>query len=442
MKFILYLFTYITRVMIFITKLFGGGGTALPGLWIERYFPFIIREYSSCYDEIVLITGTNGKTTTQLLLKHILSKSGLEVVGNASGSNMFRGIAATLVSKGMMSKSRENRRVLILEVEEGTMPKIAPYLQATRVIVTNFFRDQLDAYGEIYKTVEYINSALKYWPKAHLYINADDPKVSKAVSDLPNRMKSFSLSGGSSDFLYEQEDASTNKRQIDLTTKSFDLEDDFRSNICLRMKEIGTNSYKEFEIRSALLGSYNIYNLMGVLLVVTDLGITIDQFQKYLNDFKSPFGRGEIVKLNEANKGVSFRIFLVKNPAGISQVWKMVRQKINTSIFMIALNDNVADGRDVSWIWDFKPEKLSGEDMSSNMLITGTRAYDMAIRMQYAGFFIKKENVYPDLSECLEKCIAKSKNTQNKEVIVLSTYTAMNDIRSKLSKYTTIEKFA
>lgn len=411
----------------------GGGGTALPGLWIEKYFPWILPSYASFYSEVIVITGTNGKTTTQLLTKHVFEKNGLDCVSNSSGSNMFRGIAATIVSYGI---PKNRKTILVLEVEEGTMPKIAPFLKPSKVVVTNFFRDQLDAYGELHKTVEYVRHAVIAWPTAKLYVNCDDPNVYAAVQDLPNETKRFSMGEYKKDFMYEGSDIAADS--WDILCEDFFISESYFTSVKLRLKEkIFGND--QIVLDSPLIGQYNIYNLMAVILLGLDMSISVDNLKNYLSNLKTPFGRGEEIVVSLGGNSANFRIFLIKNPAGMTQVWNMIKDRFDNSDCVIALNDNIADGRDVSWIWDAKIDK--GKTDPKSLFLTGTRAYDMAIRMKYAGYNFQ-DDVGVVISENIAGLISNLVKNDNKKYIVLATYTAMNSIRAELAKYTNIKKFS
>lgn len=431
MRFILYLFTFATRALIWVSRLFGGGGTALPGLWIEKYFPFLIKHYCNFYDEVIIITGTNGKTTTQLLIKHILTKHGLEVNSNTSGSNMFRGIAATVVSHG---QPKSSKNALVLETEEGTMPKIAPYLTPTKVIVTNFFRDQLDAYGELHKTVEYVKTAILCWPSAKLFVNADDPHCQSLLKDIPNEKQTFSMGKYKSDFMYEGKMLVENKKP-DIICYECNVNDAYQTTVAFSFGE-STGNTDPFQVDTPLIGQYNVYNLMAAILLSKGVGITPSMFKQYLSGFKTPFGRGEQIIINTGGNSTQIKIFLIKNPAGMTQVWNMVKDRFADADCIIALNDNIADGRDVSWIWDAKIE--IGKVQPQKLFLTGTRAYDIAIRMKYAGYNINENYIV----ESIQDLIQILKNETGKKYIILATYTAMNSIRSKLAKHTKIEKFS
>lgn len=427
MSALLYLLTILIRSVVAILRFFGNGGTAVPGYLVEKYFPWIINGYASKYNQIILITGTNGKTTTQLLIRHVLRDQGLDVVSNTSGSNMFRGIATTVISSGM---PKSTSSVLLLEVEEGTMPKIAPYIRPHKVIITNFFRDQLDAYGELSKTVEYVRLAISSWPEAKLYVNSDDAHVSRAVLGLKNEKRTFSMGEFARDFLYEKSAEITT--ESDVICRSYIANDDFSTQGDLYMR----SKQETVHFSLPLPGEYNIYNFMASLLVCADFGLPESQFIQAAKDVENPFGRGEKIMISSRGGDVTFRIFLIKNPAGMTQVWNMVRGKLGTSHLVAALNDNVADGRDISWIWDVRLDKVASQ---RKIIFTGTRAHDMAIRFKYAGFDVQKSSINTNISSAINTLVRAPQGRG--KYIVLATYTAMNQIREVLSKYAKIDKY-
>lgn len=428
---LLYILTILTQATIEILRLFGNGGTSLPGLWIEKYAPWVISAYVHRFSQIIIITGTNGKTTTQILISHILRESGLELSSNSSGSNTFRGIASTIVSYG---KPRSQNSILVLEVEEATMPNIAPYITPHKVVVTNFFRDQLDAYGELHKTIDYVRSAILAWPEAKLYLNADDEKVLHVAKGSANSKEFFSMGEFGKDFMYEHPSIDVASYDISLKCKSYVVNESFDTVSNLEFRRDGY--VESLNVKSPLSGPYNIYNLMSSILVCKDLNVEFTDFQKHLRTLRTPFGRGEVINVNVGSQSFRFLIFLIKNPAGMTQVWNMIKDKIVDKTFLVALNDSTADGRDVSWIWDAKLTILDAK-MPKDIFMTGSRALDMAIRFKYAGINIKESSIDSDISRTIKAILSSS----NSEVIVMATYTAMNQVRDVLSTYISLKKF-
>ncbi len=173
-----------------VLRFLGFGGTALPGIWVEKYYPALISQYAKYYKKVIFITGTNGKTTVQFALGKVLESAGYKVTGNFSGSNMLRGIATTLLAGGIPHE--DTNSMLLCEVEEATMPKLTKYIHPDMIIVTNMYRDQLDAYGELDKTAEYIKNACQNSPDALLILNSDDPIITTLSAGLPHKKVMYS----------------------------------------------------------------------------------------------------------------------------------------------------------------------------------------------------------------------------------------------------------
>jgi lipid II isoglutaminyl synthase (glutamine-hydrolysing) len=423
----------VMRVVIKTLRLLGTGGTSLPGILIEKIMPQIITHFCQQYEEIIIVTGTNGKTTTQCMISHILRKKGFDLVQNASGSNMFRGIATTIVSAGKRVSQR--KKVLLLEVEEATMPKIARYIMPTRIIITNFFRDQLDAYGELDRVADCVFSSLKSWPDVALYANYDDPTIKKNIQKLPNKYhtKSFSLGEKGESFMYEGGEVSNTDISVPyLICKPLLKKKRGGQSVEMTFTTLGLR----IELDVSVDGLYNLYNVMGALAVCCDLGIGISFLANSLSDFSPPFGRGESIIATRKDKELSFHIYLVKNPAGMTQVWEMLLEK---SFFLLALNNHIADGRDVSWIWDSHIFKGVNRQDQYELFFTGTRAHDMAIRFKYADFSVIMDRIITPIHFAIETLFEQV--PQGTQVYILATYTAMNEIRDSLAKYANIKKF-
>jgi UDP-N-acetylmuramyl tripeptide synthase len=181
---------------------------------------------------------------------------------------------------------------------------------------------------------------------------------------------------------------------------------------------------------------YNVYNALAVYTVAQGFGIQDDKIISTLANVQPPFGRGEFVSFRKDGKLHTFQIFLVKNPAGYSQVWEMLRQIKTPFNLILGLNDNIADGRDVSWIWDIELAPFAHSDTVQLVSFTGKRAYDMALRLKYAEIAATSQNTTPDISASLENILQRS--TDGRHTFVLMTYTAMNQFRTVLGQYVTL----
>lgn len=429
---LLYLLTGITRIFVSLLKLVGKNGTALPGLWVERYAPALIGHYAQRYTHTVLITGTNGKTTTQHTLEAILTEAGYRVVNNASGSNMLRGIASTLMQAG----PARHKSTLLLEVEEGTMPRLTRHLKADVIVITNLFRDQLDAYGELHTTARYIRTACEHCPVATLVINGDDPLVTDLVKGLPHRIVTYGIAPEyRTSIPYEGE-----SRNITMTVRARRIEIDIDLSSLITCDDHIDDKGSECLIHFQPPGIYNVYNALAAYSVGRLFHLSHRAIINAAELVKPPYGRGEKVEFQHKGKTFLFHIFLVKNPAGFGQVWQLIRQ-IPEQDLIIGLNDQIADGRDVSWIWDIDLERdIPGAPSIHSICFTGRRAFDMATRFKYAEIDASQKNILPDVTECIEECISNL-NTSGKFTLLL-TYTAMNQVRHALSKYSSIRSYS
>lgn len=453
---ILSLITAATLSLSNVLKLFGFGGTALPGLWVEKYAPWLISIYAKQYGKIILITGTNGKTTTQLALVKVLEAAGLRVVANTSGSNMLRGVATTLMTGGVVQKDQS---ALLCEVEEATMPRLTKLFHVDIVVITNMYRDQLDAYGELDKTAGYIKSACQNSPNAVLVFNGDDPVIASFAEGLSHKKIIYSLGEFAKEFQYENvnEDnhSTTSSTQPDTESHRNDSQNTTRTGQAgaadLLIKSITLNndlstenefSYQGVDLKVAFKppGKYNVYTLLASYATAQVLGLSNEHIMKGIASVHAPFGRGEAITFKHNNKSVTFQIFLVKNPAGYSQVWEMLKSVPTPFNLILGLNDQIADGRDVSWIWDIEFGSMHRPDTLQLVSFTGRRGYDMALRMKYAGIAGTGQNIIIDIQQCLDNMVQKT--TDGRQCFVLMTYTAMNEFRSALSKYVTIVPYS
>lgn len=423
---------YLSKIIGHIIRFFRfGGGTAFPGILIEIYFPHIITHMCKDYKKIVLVTGTNGKTTTQKLISHILTLKGIKVASNKSGANILRGIASSIVSDcNVLGKVRSE--IAVFEVEEATMPYITELLNVDIIIVTNLYRDQLDAYGEILKIREYIVDGIKLAENALLILNSDDDNVASISDEIKNKCILFHIKDKrTKDIFYERRYFKRKKKSSlkNIYANKVKIEGDLSTRF-----EINCNNIVYSSIKFSSPGIHSIYNAIAAVSAVCELDKFDDEeIRKAFSSFVPAFGRGEIININKK----SIRLLLVKNPASFNANLQMLKNTLNLKL-MIIINDNIADGKDVSWLWDSKVELLS-KNPPSWLTICGNRAYDMALRIKYAEVKPSSFVVEPSISKALDLALP---NLHNDEVLfVLPTYTAMLSIRNKISKMVKIKEF-
>jgi lipid II isoglutaminyl synthase (glutamine-hydrolysing) len=420
-RLIVIVFVFYTKLIRFLSKtLKKGSGTSFAGIYFEKHYPSILSYYNHKYQEVILITGTNGKTTTRSILTNIYKGAGYKVVTNIGGANIFRGlITALFLDCNIFAQPKSE--IAILEVEEATMPIFTKFIESNKIVFTNIFRDQLDVYGELNQTLDYFRAAIKNNPNAEIIINGDDHKLLEILDDLKNKdVISYQVVGKNKPNF---EKAKSNKYTFNssFTTKNLELMENQTSLDIINQKK----TYLKID-NFSLSGVYNVYNLVASIACCRN--IPKSKILIGIKNLKPAFGRGEIVKV----KNNTHKIFLVKNPAGFDQTLSMLEattknQKLNLAIL---INDNIADGRDVSWLWDINFDLLP-KNKIGKIFTSGSRGLDMLLRLEYDNFNVKLVNNYPTLNQFVNYLV-----NQNQDFVILTTYTALLELREKLGKIT------
>ncbi len=407
-------------------------GTSFIGMIMLKISPNFLR-YTSNYikKEQIAVTGTNGKTTTAGMLSHILEYQGNKVIHNEKGANMLSGIANTMALSIYPFKRFDYS---VLESDEAYLSKLYDFIETDYLIVTNLFRDQLDRYGELNTTAKKIQEAIDKNPDLKLILNADDPIVvnfktkddikpvffgfdsitfmnknieSKAPMELFNCTKCGNVLKYTKRFYAQQGhyycDCGYKRPECDYTANAKIYKDYSILNI--------THGDKEFEFKTYLAGVYNAYNVLAAIALSMELGY--EDLQDAIYNYKSIFGRCETRTI----KGHKTLIQLIKNPTGASEVLKTVDLE---SDILIVINDNYADGRDVSWLWDADFELL--KDSKKRIITSGSRAYDMATRLKYAG--VENIKVIPNIHTAMHTITREAEGN----ITILPTYTALLEI--------------
>lgn len=403
----------IGKLFITLLKLNGKGGTALPGLVVEKINPHLMAQYRKNLGIVIAVTGTNGKTSTQTTLTYFLQhlQTG-KVIANSRGANLRRGLLAEIIHRHRLFKNNYYD-YSVLEVEEATLPKIISEIQPNYLIITNFFRDQLDAYGEIERTKQHIINAIKLFPQVKIIANADDPQTQSLLFQVKKELKFAPSLVSIKDFeKFITYEANPIK---DFTTPNY-VVTDISLNTDLKPLFI----LDESKYQLSLPGYHNIYSFALSYAVLARLNFIADR-QKLVelaNKIPVPFGRGEIIKGQQ--------IFLIKNPVGFNLILDLLANLKESITLVILINDKIADGRDVSWLWDSNLEKLAKLKISK-LYLSGTRANDMYLRIKYANpeVFAKSEII-----SALKELVNSLKDEEN--IKVLATYTAMNQYREIL----------
>lgn len=409
-------------------RILGKKSSATPGKIAMRICPDIIKILSENVTKgIIVVTGTNGKTTTNNLLNSALLKCGYRTVCNNVGANMISGVAnAFVLACDIFGKLKVDYAVL--EIDEASARRVFVHLKPTYMVVTNLFRDQLDRYGEIDTTVKLIDEAIEMADGVKLILNGDDPLTSQfgenrtafyyGISEqvLPQVRElgegHFCTKCGKEQkynyFHYSQlgdyycENCGNKRPEIDFDATNIDLSGSMKFTV---------NGKTNIDVNYR--GFYNIYNILGVYSALSVMGVDISDFNSILADYKPQIGRMELMNL-----GKPFILNLAKNPAGFNQAIQTVMLDKRKKDVIIAINALENDGQDVSWLWDVDFDKLKDENLNT-LTTTGKRIYDISLRFKY-------DNVDINLiTHDMREAIVKAMETDAEVCYVLVNYSAL-----------------
>ena len=432
----------------------GGGGSALPGLVAERIDPAIGHKLAGrLRDGSIIVTGTNGKTTTVKMLSQILTDAGENLVVNRAGSNLSRGIVSALIEHvGWGGRFRQNRG--LFEVDEAAMATVAAMVQPQAILVLNLFRDQLDRYGELDSTAQLLGKGIAA-TTAQLYLNADDPLVASLASYAqPSQVVYFGVDAVPTTKLTHDVTADSNScpicgRALTYSRSFFGHIGHYRcpeghfkrptptytaSQLELEPQlgrfSLRTKDHDPQPITIHLPGLYNVYNALAAASLSLGIGATAPaNAAQSLEAVEGAFGRVEKLTV----KGRNLYLLLVKNPTGFNQIIQTFLLQEKQQNLLICINDNFADGRDVSWLWDVAFEEL--EPQQHHIAVAGLRASDMALRLKYAD--MATTDVTPSLKPALNQFIAQL--PEGSTGYIIPTYTAMLELRKRLGRMTELQ---
>lgn len=409
---------YAGKITYVLLRMIGRMAGTLPGLIAEKIDPNILSDSLSKLPKgVVVVTGTNGKTTTTKILTEMLSRK-YRVLTNPTGSNFTRGIAAAVVSKSTLA-GRLNYDIAVIELDEAYAVKFVEKIQPDYSIILNVTRDQMDRFGEIDHTAKLLETVVKKTKKA-VVLNADDNRVRPMKLVAPGKVYYFGVSNTLSHIFVNDENLHTAEKQSRQQTVDAEL-------ISLK-NELTTFSIGNdtLSVKLNFFGLYNSQNAVAASLMANKLGIDNKQISDALSTTSPAFGRGEIFDLG-SNKII---VQLVKNPAGFRQAL-IGSLSTDSDITCLVINDNYADGRDVSWLWDVE---FSQYIKSPTVITSGHRAYDMSVRLAYDDIMVTE--TISDLGEFVNYV----KNQHNKNIIIFTTYTAMLKLRSMFGKIADLEE--
>ena len=420
-----------------------GAGTTIPGRVLTLLSPDAVERLARRLPQgAVLVSATNGKTTTAAMAAEVLGGRA-RLAHNRAGANLVSGVASALLSS-------RDAELGLFEVDEGALPNIARTVRPRVLVLGNLFRDQLDRYGELELVAERWRGVVSRLPKeSTLVANADDPQI----GDLA-RLHARSLTFGIDDPRHAHpalQHAADSKWCIDCGTPYEYAAayvghlGDYRCPSCgharpslavaAREIELGGLDSVSFELstpdwsrrlRLPLPGIYNVYNALAAAALVHVLGVPADQIVSGLERFSAAFGRFERIELVDA----TLLLLLIKNPAGANEVVRTLVAGGPPSVAVVALNDDIADGRDVSWIWDVDFEPLLGR--LERVVATGDRAAELALRFVYGGMESDAVEVVSDLEDAFDRGLELI--PAGGELVVLPTYTAMLDLQAIVSE--------
>lgn len=450
----------VAKAYIMVASLAGLRASTLPGALALRIYPGIIGHLSKQLPNISLVTGTNGKTTTNNMITGILKSAGYRVISNHEGANLATGIATALIKASSIT-GRTKGNIACLEVDEAAFPSMAKTLKPDQVVITNFFKDQLDRYGDVSTTVKRIWKALQELDEMPLLIlNADDPLVANMGNE--NR-ESVYFGLELQETLADSGEHSVEGRlcpqcgsELDYTSYNYSQLGVYQCSSCgfkRPMPEIFADVYRSdvysdgnqgvymdiysnqgkggieenFNLALPSGGVYNAYNALAAFTLGKVLNIGGTVIKNAIEKHGPISGRMEMFIYRDR----TIYLNLVKNPTGFNESLKTFANSADHKGLLIALNDNAADGKDISWIWDVNFEMLEmSRGDTSFVCFTGSRAEEMALRFKYAGLHFKNSVIQKNCSQAVENLISGTQAV----VYIYTSYTALWSIRNTLTK--------
>jgi UDP-N-acetylmuramyl tripeptide synthase len=425
-----------------------GGGTTLPGRVLVRMAPDAIDRLAASLDRgSIVVSSTNGKTTTAGMIAGILEADGRHPIHNRAGSNMHWGVATAL-----LEQSGDEG---LFELDEAWLPRVAPKLRPRLLVLGNLFRDQLDRYGELERLAdEWAELVASLEGSCEFALNADDPLIadlgrdrelrrrpgvtyfgiedtSQALPELQHAHDAKHCRRCGAPYSYERAfvghlghyrcpNCHADRPSPDIAATEIELHGISGSHVRITTPE------GELELDLPLPGLYNVYNALAAVAAGLRSGVPLDRVREGLESMRAVFGRVETIEVS----GKPVSILLIKNPAGANEVLRtLTLESSNGGIDLwLALNDRIADGRDVSWIWDADFELLAGS--VRRVICAGTRAPEMALRLKYAGWPQDAIEVMTPIERSLDTAVAAAPE----RLFALPTYTALLELRTMLSR--------
>lgn len=450
MRLFLTLAVIVGKLASLLSKIVGGRGSSLPGVIARRIYPHTLRDLANQVNKgVIMVTGTNGKTTTNNMIANIMKVEGHRIIFNEEGANLITGVTTSFIRSASITGT-VNIDYALLEVDEASFPKVVREVKPQVVVVTNFFRDQLDRYGELDKTVGVVADALRELKDVTLVLNADDPLVAQLANNTGHRAVYYGVGfqqdikrtvvqvresrfcpfcGGELryDYYHYSQLGSYKCNNCEFHRPQCSIEADrvvlMDGGISAEVCYNGGCSTLSLNIA----GYYNLYNALAAMTVGRLMGTSLTTIEKGLRMYKPAIGRME--RFRYQDKPVLLN--LVKNPTGYNEGLATLLSLPGSKDVFMALNDNDADGRDISWLWDVDFEILvSHIEVIHNFVCSGIRAEEMALRLKYAGIHTDKIMVIGDLEQAISTTLQGNAET----AYLFATYTALWPAQSILCR--------
>lgn len=439
----------VCRFVTFVLQKLGRGATSLPGKVALKVKRNVLSDLSKNV-KVIIVTGTNGKTTSCRIIEEGLREAGKSYFINKSGANLITGVTASFIMNStVFGKCRKD--YAIVECDENAFKEVSRYIRADVVLVTNVFRDQLDRYGEVTHTLNAIKESVKNLPEAVVCLDADCSLTYSMSKEIPNKILTFGVNVPFTKDAKAPEISDAKycifcKHEYDYTYHTYGHlggfvcrncgysrpDPDFAVTSVEEMKQnhsivVASFNGSENIVKVNIGGAYNIYNAIGCACALSAIGIDDKTIISAVESFNGAFGRMEQFKSGSN----SINIILVKNPAGFSQTMSFLKTIEDDFSLFINLNDNGADGRDISWIWDVDFNGIFERENVKNIYVCGKRCYDMAIRIKYEGVGNRRISVIEneDYNRLLDIAIE-----QGRDVYIVPTYTSMMTMRPVIAK--------
>ena len=442
------------KKLMVLTRILGRGGTTLPGRMALKILPQLSSALiERLADDSIIVTGTNGKTTTSALITGILKDAGFRCIHNQSGSNMSWGVASALIGSASWSGSID-ADFAVMEVDEGAFPGVTKEIRPGGIVLTNIFRDQLDRYGEVDHVRDSIRRGLELQPEDGFeVINADDPSLAsiKSITGKKRWTYGLELDLPADTFQNTGRDIKSCpvcNEKLEYTKIYFAHLGHYHCQACSYKRPepdvrlIGQISgpegvtvlkislpESEFEVKYSLPGTYNLYNVLAAVTCARALEIPDTIVARALESAVPSFGRMELFEI----EGKTMIMALIKNPVGANEVLRTILAQTGKIGLLVAINDKIADGTDVSWLWDVDFEQLSKiKEKLSTVTVSGLRAWDMAVRLKYAGLNPGQVQIEEDTARAINSSLEQT--PPGGRLFILPTYTAMLEMRRTLNK--------